>query len=53
MSLSIEWLQAYLPTRDSSMRDLVMNTAGTLIGAFAAAWVWKKRQGHCARNVQA
>lgn len=43
VSLSIEWLQAYLPFRDSSMRDLAMNTAGTLIGALAAAWMMRQR----------
>jgi glycopeptide antibiotics resistance protein len=31
-SLSIELLQVYLPTRDSSLLDLTCNVAGTLIG---------------------
>ena len=43
VSFAIEYMQAYLPSRDSSMRDLVTNTAGTLIGALAAAWYSRKR----------
>lgn len=43
VSFAIEYLQAYLPSRDSSMRDLVTNTAGTLIGALAAVWYSRKR----------
>ena len=33
ISLSIELLQVYLPSRDSSLLDLVMNALGSLIGA--------------------
>jgi len=32
ISLAIELSQAYLPTRDSSLTDVVMNSAGTILG---------------------
>jgi VanZ family protein len=31
-SLAIELLQVYLPTRDSSLLDLICNAAGALLG---------------------
>jgi len=37
VSLAIELLQALLPSRDSSLADLVTNIAGSAIGAAAAA----------------
>ena len=44
LSLCIELLQVYLPGRDSSMADLVMNTIGTGIGAFGAMVAgWRSR----------
>ncbi len=50
VSILIEWLQAYLPSRDSSLRDLAMNTTGTLIGALAAAWIWRKASESAGEN---
>lgn len=36
LSLTIELTQAWLPSRDSSLRDLLLNTAGAPLGA----WLW-------------
>jgi VanZ family protein len=33
LSLSVELLQVFLPDRFSQLSDLVLNTAGTLVGA--------------------
>ena len=40
ISLSIEILQVFLPSRDSSLLDVMMNTLGTWIGACFAGNLW-------------
>jgi hypothetical protein len=40
VSLWIETLQAWMPARSSDMQDLVLNTAGTLVGALCCRYLF-------------
>jgi VanZ family protein len=51
ISFCIEYLQAFLPSRDSSMRDLITNTSGTLIGCLSF-WVFAGRRDRMSAAVR-
>lgn len=42
ISAAIELIQAYLPTRSSSVADVICNTGGALIGVLVAASLFRK-----------
>jgi VanZ family protein len=42
LSLLVEWLQSYSPTRVSSMVDLICNVCGALIGSGMSSW-WRRQ----------
>jgi VanZ family protein len=42
VSFGVEYLQAFLPSRDSSLRDLITNGAGTLIGSIGYLGIRRK-----------
>lgn len=43
LSFSVEFLQYYIPRRDSGWTDVITNTTGTLLGALIARPEWVRR----------
>ena len=50
LSLVIEIGQVWLPTRDSSLLDLALNTAGSGFGALLAGWIDRSRPSGRSRD---
>jgi VanZ family protein len=45
MSLGIETVQAWMPARSSDLQDLILNTAGTWVGALCCKYLLLGRRG--------
>lgn len=50
VSIALEILQAWIPSRSSQMADLVLNTLGGWIGAIGCRYIWKV-QGFMVRRI--
>ena len=43
ISLGIEWTQSFLPSRSSSLMDVMCNALGVVLGVSVGFWVFKKK----------